>query len=158
MLFYQAAAPAGWIQDTTHNDKALRVVSGAGGGSGGSNSFSSVMAQTVVGNKTLALADLPGGIASNGSNLIYTYPAGSSNNTFELFFASGTYTSKELPVTAGSGVWVIAGAGSGNVSFTSNASGTNNLIVNSNNTGGGSHNHTITMNIQYVDMIIASRV
>ncbi len=40
LIFPQAAAPTGWTQDTTHNDKALRVVSAAGGGSGGSSSFS----------------------------------------------------------------------------------------------------------------------
>jgi len=38
MMFFQAAAPVGWTQDTTHNNKMLRVVSGSGGGSGGSDS------------------------------------------------------------------------------------------------------------------------
>ncbi len=33
-VFYQAAAPGGWVQVTTHNNKALRVVSGTGGGFG----------------------------------------------------------------------------------------------------------------------------
>lgn len=36
MLFCQAAAPAGWQKLTTQNDRVLRVVSGAGGGIGGS--------------------------------------------------------------------------------------------------------------------------
>lgn len=40
MVFYQAAAPTGWTQVTTQNDKALRVVSSAGGGSGGTNAMS----------------------------------------------------------------------------------------------------------------------
>jgi len=35
-IFFQAAAPTGWTQDVTQNDKVLRVVSGAGGGSAGS--------------------------------------------------------------------------------------------------------------------------
>jgi hypothetical protein len=35
MAFYQAAAPTGWTQDTSVNDRVLRVVSGAGGGTGG---------------------------------------------------------------------------------------------------------------------------
>lgn len=42
-IFYQASAPTGWTKQTTHNNKALRVVSGTGGGSGGTNSFSSMM-------------------------------------------------------------------------------------------------------------------
>ena len=40
MLFVQAAAPTGWTKSTSHNDKALRVVSGTGGGSGGGKDFS----------------------------------------------------------------------------------------------------------------------
>jgi hypothetical protein len=39
MLFQQTAAPTGWTKQTTHNDKALRVVSGTAS-SGGSNQFS----------------------------------------------------------------------------------------------------------------------
>jgi hypothetical protein len=42
LLFYQASAPTGWTKVTTHDNKALRVVSGAGGGSGGSTAFTSV--------------------------------------------------------------------------------------------------------------------
>ena len=33
-VFYQASAPTGWAKSTAHNNKALRVVSGTGGGSG----------------------------------------------------------------------------------------------------------------------------
>jgi len=33
-VFFQAAAPTGWTKSTTHDDKALRVVSGTGGGFG----------------------------------------------------------------------------------------------------------------------------
>jgi len=36
MLFYQASAPAGWTQDTSVNDKVIRVTSGTGAGTGGS--------------------------------------------------------------------------------------------------------------------------
>ena len=36
VAFFQAAAPTGWTQDVSVNDKVLRVVSGSGGGSGGS--------------------------------------------------------------------------------------------------------------------------
>lgn len=40
-LFFQAAAPTGWTKLTSQNDKALRVVSGSGGGSGGTYAVSS---------------------------------------------------------------------------------------------------------------------
>jgi hypothetical protein len=55
MLFYQASAPTGWTQVTTQNDKALRVVSGAGGGSGGSLALSS----SVTGGHTLVESEIP---------------------------------------------------------------------------------------------------
>lgn len=44
-VFYQASAPTGWTQSTTGlNDKALRVVSGSGGVTGGGTAtFSSIM-------------------------------------------------------------------------------------------------------------------
>jgi hypothetical protein len=50
-VWQQSAAPIGWTKDVSHNDKALRIVSGSAG-SGGSNSFSSVMAQTAVATTT----------------------------------------------------------------------------------------------------------
>ena len=41
MVFYQASAPTGWTKSTSHNDKALRVVSGNGGGNGGTHDLTS---------------------------------------------------------------------------------------------------------------------
>jgi hypothetical protein len=48
-VFYQADAPIGWTKSTTHNDKALRLVNGTGGGFAGTNSFSTVMGNFNVG-------------------------------------------------------------------------------------------------------------
>lgn len=42
-IFYQSAAPTGWTKSTANDNKALRVVSGSGGVSGGTNSFTSMM-------------------------------------------------------------------------------------------------------------------
>jgi hypothetical protein len=39
--FFQASAPTDWTQDTSNNDKQLRVVSGTGGGTGGTAAISS---------------------------------------------------------------------------------------------------------------------
>jgi hypothetical protein len=62
MVFYQASAPTGWTQDTANNDKALRVVSGTGGGTGGTNDFSSAHTHSHTGtggNHTLTQAQMP---------------------------------------------------------------------------------------------------
>jgi microcystin-dependent protein len=48
-LFQQTSAPTGWTKDTTHNDKALRIVSGTAS-TGGSVAFTTAFAsQSVAG-------------------------------------------------------------------------------------------------------------
>lgn len=47
MLFQQTSAPTGWTKQTTHSDKALRVVTGTVG-SGGTSSFSSVFSSRTI--------------------------------------------------------------------------------------------------------------
>lgn len=62
MIFFQASAPTGWTQDTANNDKALRVVSTSGGGSGGTNNFSSTHTHSHTGSggsHTLTQAQMP---------------------------------------------------------------------------------------------------
>ena len=53
MLFIQTTAPVGWTKDTTHNNKALRIVSGTAG-TGGSAIFTDVFTA-----RTLTQANLP---------------------------------------------------------------------------------------------------
>ena len=47
MLFQQSTAPTGWTKDTTHNDKALRVVSGTAS-IGGSVAFTTAFASQTL--------------------------------------------------------------------------------------------------------------
>ena len=59
MVFYQASAPTGWTQDTASSlsETVMSVVTGSGGGTGGSTAyFSSFLATT---NKTAADPDAP---------------------------------------------------------------------------------------------------
>lgn len=58
MLFQQSTAPIGWTKVTTHNDKALRVVSGAAG-MGGTVSFSSAFVAANVGATELTTEQMP---------------------------------------------------------------------------------------------------
>lgn len=59
--FFQASAPAGWTQVTTPalNDTAIRLVTGTGGGTGGSVLFSTLFARTGTDPVTLTAANLP---------------------------------------------------------------------------------------------------
>src|SRR6266849_9414223 len=58
MLFQQTAAPVGWTKQTTHNDKALRVVSGTAS-SGGSSAFSTVFGKTATDATTITTTTSP---------------------------------------------------------------------------------------------------
>lgn len=135
MLFVQTSAPTGWTKSTTHNDKTLRVVSGAAS-SGGSSAFS-----TVFSNQTPTISN--------------TFSVSSTTLTTSQI-PSHTHT---VPGTSGCpgavlGVTVFGTAGGG-PSIDTTATG-----------GGGSHNHSlsgsatssaITLNVQYVDVIIATK-
>lgn len=80
-VFYQVSAPDGWVQVTTQNNKALRVVQGAGGGAGGSIPFTtafpgslktvtgSVTATGTVGGTTLTIDQLPSHSHGAGSTV-----------------------------------------------------------------------------------------
>ena len=162
MLFQQTTAPTGWTKQTTHNDKALRVVSGTAS-SGGTTAFSTAMGTPSV---TGSITGSPavGNLAVSVSGSI----SGTTLSVNQIPSHSHTVNVK-----------VADNTGTGGIdSSTSNSSGTFN--VNTGNTGGsGSHNHghnlsgtlngapsvgnlaigsaTASINIQYVDLIIASK-
>jgi hypothetical protein len=59
MLFVQTAAPTGWTKSTTHDNKALRIVSGTAS-SGGSVAFTTAFASGLsAGATTLSTAQMP---------------------------------------------------------------------------------------------------
>ena len=145
MMFQQTSAPTGWTKDTTHNNKALRVVNGTAG-SGGSVNFTTAFANkttsgsigntsaggTVAGH-TLTTAQIP---SHTHSVPTWTYNVHVSD--FSRAYARGTGASA---VTSGA----AGGGGSHNHGFT-----------------GASHNHSfsgtaIDLRVQYVDLIIATK-
>jgi hypothetical protein len=75
MMFVQTTAPTGWTKDTTHNNKALRVVSGtasSGGSVAFTTAFASQAASGTVGSTTLATSQIP----SHTHSFIYGSPTG----------------------------------------------------------------------------------
>ena len=147
MLFCQGTAPIGWTKSTTHDDKALRVTSGTTGGTGGgTNSFSSVMAQTAVGNHTLVAGEIPT-ITQNTT----VYPSG-NNGYYAPLNPNAGWATVLAPNTGAYHVAYPANNTTG-VTYANAWSGSNSSA----NTGGGAHNHPLTMAMQYVDVILASK-
>ena len=145
MLFQQTAAPTGWTKQTTHNNKALRVVTGTAS-SGGSVAFTTAFAsQTPTGSVSI------------------TSVSGSAGAT--------TLTTPQIPShthLAGS-VQAVQTTKPGSGANVRNA--TNTGPATSSTGGGGSHTHpfsfssgsgtftgsAINLAVQYVDLIIASK-
>jgi len=141
MLFQQTAAPTGWTKDTTHNNKALRVVSGTAG-SGGSVNFTTAFADY---SSTATGATTQGGTVGNTTLTVDQIPSHTHTITY--------------------GVNDVNGGGGTDPSYLESTGRTETT----NATGGGqSHTHTFTgtshthgfsldISVAYVDLIIATK-
>jgi hypothetical protein len=132
IVFAQTAAPTGWTKSTTHDNKALRVVSGAAS-SGGTVSFTSAFTSQAVagtvGSTTLTLDQIP---AHNHEPII----AGGGNSSTSFY--PNALSSTPYSAASRSPGWL------------------------STQGGGLGHTHTFTgtainLAVQYVDVIIATK-
>ena len=66
-IFVQTAAPTGWTKDTTHNNKAMRVVSGSVS-SGGNDAFTTTFGSgKTTASHTLTTSEMPAHTHSEGT-------------------------------------------------------------------------------------------
>jgi hypothetical protein len=139
MLFVQTTAPTGWTKSTANDNKALRVVSGTAS-TGGSTSFTSafgtpsvsgsVSLSGTVGSTTLSTSQIPS--HSHGYNITRDY------NPLRAYIVSGTASAEP----ASGAISAEGGGGSHTHSFS----------------GSGSlSSATAAINVQYVDVIIATK-
>lgn len=139
-IFFQASAPTGWTKSTTHDDKTLRVVSGTGGGSGGTSSFTTVFPNSLrtvsapsvpitgtVGGYTLTTPELPSHTHPNGG-FVGLSPGGGD-------VGSGAGWTRTSPATGSTG---------GGLSHTHPWSGTAAFSTN------------VDLRVQYIDVIVCT--
>ena len=101
MLFGQASAPLGWSKLTSHNDKALRVVSGSGGGSGGSSGFTTCFAsnRATGGSVDSSGLTVSGNVSSNyGSGSINLSNLNLTGNPSATWGSGGSITASGLTI------------------------------------------------------------
>jgi hypothetical protein len=173
MMFVQTAAPTGWTKSTTHNNKALRVVSGTAS-SGGTVDFTtafaskavsgSVSSTTATNQATTAtnIAATPTGTVGSTTLTTAEMPSHSHNASFGNSTGGNNIFNQGRINVAGSipsGINATGGGGSHNHTFTGNSF---NLTQNSHNHTQDSHTHTFTgtaidLAVQYVDVIIATK-
>jgi hypothetical protein len=143
MLFQQTAAPTGWTKQTTHNDKALRVVSGTVS-SGGTQAFSALFsASAVTGGTSISQANLPSGVNLVATSLTGTTDAAITNTTrgtrSDISTGGATTVVNSVSITGPTALNVAFG---GNVPL--GGSGT-------------AHTHPHALDVNYVDLIFASK-
>jgi len=133
MPFYQAAAPTGWTQVTSVNDRALRVVSGTGAATGGTTAFSTYFSgSSNVGATTLTESQMPShthGVTDPGHTHLFAQGGNVGGGYAQL--ANG-FGGNQQTLSATTGITI-------------NATGSSN-----------SHTHTIP-SLQYADVIICSK-
>jgi len=176
MMFVQTAAPTGWTKSTTHDNKALRVVSGTAS-SGGSVAFTSAFTSQAVSGSNSSTTATNQAQTAGGSISVSGGSVGNTTLTTSLI-PSHTHAVEVSNNTGPGGVSRITTVG-GSVGFTTIANAAT-------ATGGGgahnhgftnptasftgsSHNHTqdahthtftgtaINLAVQYVDVIIATK-
>jgi len=145
VLFYQATAPTGWTRDNSTsaiNDAGLRVVTtGTWGASHGATALSSVFGSGKNTGSTpadLAAHTHSGTTASDGA---HSHQLDTRNNqsTAATAVTSANATGTQYLQNTGS-------SGAHTHTFTTGSAGS-----------GGGHTHTLSLDLKYLDMIIASK-
>jgi len=154
MVFYQASAPTSWTQVTTNNDKGLRVVSGTGGGTGGTHAFSSPpsTAHTHSFSDSSSTTSSAGAHSHTGashthSGASHTHSTPSHSHSHSLSAGSHTLSVSQMP-SHNHSLSVKSGWGSspGNVDRASGAQYSFNASTSSKG-GSSSHSHSLAGSI-----------
>lgn len=143
-VFRQSSAPTGWTKVTTYNDAAFRVVSGSiGQQATAGNEFT-----TLLSSRTIARANLP-----NAALTVTGTTTTDGNHTHTITIPLGGMFG------TGSYVQNTTDSDSNSLTRTTTASGNHNHNVSgyTNSINGGVTQTTMNFNVNYVDLIIATK-
>lgn len=179
MLFVQTAAPTGWTKRITHNDKALRVVSGTAS-SGGTSAFSTAFASRTPSGSVSSVGSsgsttATGSITVSGGTVAATTLATtqipSHSHTIPANALSSLYPTWGATQTAGYGLYSVILIKNTTSGLSTDAQGggtshTHTFTAPSGSFTGTAHSHTVSVSssftgtamdfaVQYVDVIIA---
>lgn len=144
MLFQQTSAPVGWTKDTTHDNKALRVVTGTAG-SGGSVAFTTAFAsKTPSGSVSLS-----GSVSVNSTSLNAESYMPQHRHSFPVTggAAQNGWNTPQGRYDQGSGTYYTSyQGGNGGHSHSASFSGSSSFSGNA-----------IDLSVHYVDIIIATK-
>lgn len=165
MLFQQTSAPTGWTKQTTHNNKALRVVTGTAS-SGGSNTFTAAFNtnQTVSGTTGASAVTITG---STGSHTLTTSEMPAHGHRIydttirDSSLSTENYSSHQAVSIITAGRAYITNSEADSNPFIEQTGGGSGHTHDAGTLAGGSHTHsfsdTFNLDVQYVDFIIANK-
>lgn len=137
-LFKQTSAPTGWTKGATHNNKALRLVSGAVS-TGGSTAFTSVFTS-----RTIAEANLPAHT--------HSWASGTCSVTFnDNTFLTNVDLSSSTGLRNGGSTGVVDDLNESSATISGTAS------ISSTNTGSAGSGTAMDFAVKYADLIIATK-
>jgi hypothetical protein len=145
LLFYQATAPTGYTKQTTHDNKAMRVVSGTGGGSGGTTNFTSVFASRAVPLPQHAHSGSTGTVSSDHAHGFQNFYFAEVDGNSGLPNAyAGSNSGSDFDNVPWYTDWTTGGI---------NANHTHSFTTNNEGTAGAAMDFAV----QYIDVIICSK-
>jgi hypothetical protein len=150
-IFYNSSAPTGWTKVTTHDNKSLRVVSGSGGGFGGTNSFTTTMSSFDIGG-ALSSSDSTG-----GTQLLTTQIATHNHPSNGVALAANPATyNPDGAFTGYSGGDVSRAAGWSQNSPATGSIGFGNSHAHPFSGSGTVPNQPVSISVQYLDIIVCT--
>jgi hypothetical protein len=174
MLFRQTSAPTGWTKIMTYNDVGIRIVSGSVGQDTSKSAFSTVFSQTATGNVNLTASQqanmgvtgtFSGGALSVGGSFSGT-GTGKANLVDGAAFHdnSAVFFTDQSPNNSGfnisfdiSGLDVNVNVSGAITGSTSAQGGTISGTAAGGGTTGSAHAHSVALQLNYVDVILASK-
>ena len=139
MAFWQSGAPTGWTQVTSQNDKVLRVVSGTGGGTGGTWATSAGLTTDSQGAHThTSAAHTHTGAAHTHTGASHTHTGGS------LAAGAHTLSTAEMPSHTHNSIVYQTNWSYGWGHGVNEAGGSSQNFATSATGGGGSHVHSLS--------------
>ncbi len=166
MIFYQSAAPTGWVKDTSIDNTALRIVSGSGGTTSGSVGFTSAF-QTQAINVSINSSTNSSSISGSISGTTGDFTPAGKNNGEHSHVLYDQCANNSANVRQGGGnngeLAVRAGTTGGDTAIGGQSYPHSHSINTS--ISGGSHSHSfsasgsdsINLNVKYANVIICTK-
>lgn len=152
LVFFQASAPTGWTKQTAQNSKFLRVVSGTGGGAGGSFGLGSESSHTHTGPSHTHT------VAAHNHQWLKDESFPTASHSYQSDGVTSRFFDTVNNVQTGGSTVIAQLNDNSQDAYTTNASLTTDAAGTGSTGSGSSHTHTHTVSEHaYIDVIVCTK-